>query len=127
MRAWPTRSATSSRAASTHRRRAPNGWSMDKADRFAELQAARATSLSERILRLLALRGDERAVDVGAGTGALAFAIAPHVREVIALDGDAALAERARADAPPNVEVVVGDAEHLPFGPMEFDLAGTIR
>jgi|SRR5689334_2406971 ubiquinone/menaquinone biosynthesis C-methylase UbiE len=100
---------------------------MDRVERFAELQAARAAALSERILRLLLLRGDERAVDVGTGTGALAFALAPHVREVVAIDGDPAMVERARADAPSNVEVDTGDAEHLPFGPMEFDLAGTLR
>lgn len=100
---------------------------MDRVERFAELQAARAAALSERILRLLLLRGDERAVDVGTGTGALAFALAPHVREVVAIDGDPAMVERARADAPTNVEVDTGDAEHLPFGPMEFDLAGTLR
>lgn len=100
---------------------------MEKAERFAELQAARAEQLAARISGLLTLRGDERALDVGAGTGAFAFAIAPKVREVVALDSDPAMVERARAEAPANVEFVVGDAEHLPFGPLEFDLIGTLR
>ena len=100
---------------------------MDKADRFAELQAARAAALADRLARMLSLHGEERALDVGSGTGALAFALAPYVREVVALDSDPALAERARAAAPANVEVVEGDAEHLPFEPLEFDLVGSVR
>jgi ubiquinone/menaquinone biosynthesis C-methylase UbiE len=100
---------------------------MTKAERFAELQAARAAELASRIASLLSLRGDERVLDVGTGTGALAYALAPLVREVVAVDSDPELVERARVDAPTNVEVVVGDAEHLPFGPLEFDLAATLR
>src|SRR5207248_2025062 len=68
-----------------------------------------------------------RALDVGAGTGALAFALAPLVREVVAVEVDEELAARARADAPPNVEVLVADGERLPFEPAEFDLVGTLR
>jgi ubiquinone/menaquinone biosynthesis C-methylase UbiE len=37
------------------------------------------------------------------------------------------MVERAREGAPGNVEVALGDAEHLPFGPLEFDVAGTLR
>jgi ubiquinone/menaquinone biosynthesis C-methylase UbiE len=98
-----------------------------KADRFAALQAARAADLAERLERLLDLRGDDRALDVGAGAGALAFALAPRVRSVTAVDADPAMAERARADAPANVEAVVGDGEALPFADGAFDLAGTLR
>jgi SAM-dependent methyltransferase len=99
-----------------------------KAERFAALQAERATDLSHRIGELLpGLTGEERALDVGAGTGALAHALAPRVREVVALEIDAAMAERARADAPANVEVVVGDGEKLPFEDFSFDIAATLR
>lgn len=100
---------------------------MTNADRRAELQAARAEALAGRLGELLQLNGDERALDVGAGTGALAFALAPHVREVIAVEIDPELAERARADAPPNVEVVTGDGEQLPFESFAFDVTGTLR
>ena len=44
------------------------------------LQAERRQDLAARVERLLApLRGDERALDVGCGTGALSYALAPHV------------------------------------------------
>jgi ubiquinone/menaquinone biosynthesis C-methylase UbiE len=98
-----------------------------KAERFAALQAERAAELSARIVRLLALGGDERALDVGTGAGALAFALAPHVREVVAVDSDPAMLAQARAAAPANVEVVEGDAQHLPFESFSFDLAATLR
>jgi SAM-dependent methyltransferase len=100
---------------------------MSKADRFAALQGERAAALAARLDELLTLSGDERALDAGAGTGAFAFALAPRVREVVALDRDEEMAARAREGAPPNVEVVVGDAEHLPFDPFSFDVAVTAR
>lgn len=96
-------------------------------ERRAALQASRAAALAERLDRLLHLEGTERALDIGAGTGALAFALAPRVREVVAVEIDEALAERARHDAPANVEVIVGDGEHLPFEDGSFDFAGTLR
>jgi len=98
-----------------------------KPDRFAALQAERSAALAERLDELLVLSGDERALDVGAGTGAFAFALAARVREVVAVDKDEAMAERARSDAPANVQVVVADAEHLPFESFTFDLAVTAR
>ena len=97
------------------------------AERRAALQRDRAAALAERLESLLQLSGDERVLDVGAGTGALAFALAPRVREVVAVEIDEELAARARADAPENVEVVVGDGAHLPFDRGEFDVAGTLR
>lgn len=100
---------------------------MTKADRFAALQTERAGALAARLDALLALTGEERALDVGAGTGAFAFALAPRVREVVALDSDEAMAERAREGAPDNVEVIVGDGEHLPFDAFSFDLSVTAR
>jgi SAM-dependent methyltransferase len=98
-----------------------------KAERFAALQAERAHALARRLDGLLSLRGNERALDVGAGTGALAYALAARVASVVALDADPAMAARARETAPPNVEVVVGDGERLPFDDDSFDVAGTLR
>lgn len=100
---------------------------MTKADRFAALQEERAAALATRVEALLQLQGTERVLDVGTGTGALAFALAPHVREVVAIDSDAAMAERARSQAPANVEVLVGDGEQLPLDSFSFDVAATLR
>ena len=101
--------------------------SESKAERFAARQAERAAALAARLDRLVSLRGDERALDVGTGAGALAFALAPRVASVVAVDSDAAMLAQARAAAPPNVEVVEGDAQALSFGDFSFDLAATVR
>jgi ubiquinone/menaquinone biosynthesis C-methylase UbiE len=100
---------------------------MSKVELRAELQAQRAAAFAARLEELLPFNGDEGVLDVGAGTGAFAFAIAPRVRAVVAVEADADMAARARADAPENVEVIVADGEHLPFGDDSFDLAATIR
>jgi ubiquinone/menaquinone biosynthesis C-methylase UbiE len=100
---------------------------MTNPERRAALQRARAAALEARLQDLLPTTGDERVLDVGAGTGAFSFALAPRVREVVAVEIDEELAARARADAPPNVEVIVGDGEHLPLESFSFDIAGTLR
>jgi tRNA/tmRNA/rRNA uracil-C5-methylase (TrmA/RlmC/RlmD family) len=51
------------------------------------LQDERASDLAERVRRLLGpFAGTEAALDSGCGTGALAFALAPHVAEVVGVD-----------------------------------------
>lgn len=101
---------------------------MSSLDRRAALQAERAAALATRLEDLLPpLRGDERALDVGSGLGALAFALAPRVRAVVAVEQDETYVERLRATAPPNVEVQEGDGEHLDLPSYSFDLAGTLR
>ena len=99
------------------------------AERIAELQDARAAALEQDIVRFVAPRGDERALDSGTGTGALAFALAPHVREVVGVDIVPELLAQAqkRAERFPNVTFVEGDATKLPFEYGSFDLAGTLR
>ena len=99
------------------------------AERVAELQDARAASLERDILRFVAPAGDERALDSGTGSGALAFALAPHVREVVGVDIVPELLEQARkrAEQLPNVTFVEGDSTKLPFEYGSFDLAGTLR
>jgi ubiquinone/menaquinone biosynthesis C-methylase UbiE len=100
-----------------------------QADLIASYQDARATELEERVHAFVLPGGDERALDVGTGTGALALALAPHVREVVGVDIVPELLEqaRARAAAHANVTFVEGDAVHLDFETGSFDLVGTLR
>ena len=93
-----------------------------------KLQEDRAAELSERVRRLLGpFRGTEVALDSGCGTGALAFALAPHVGEVVGVDTREDFLEAARGAAPENVRLVDGDATALPFGYATFDIAGCAR
>ena len=64
-------------------------------------------------------------LDVGTGTGPLAFALAPLVREVVGVDLVAELLEHDRAHAGdrfPNVKFVEGDVSHLDVEGGTFDL-----
>ena len=92
------------------------------------LQEQRAAELSTRVQRLLGpFTGTELALDSGCGTGALAFALAPHVGKVIGADTNAEYLEAGRERAPENVDFVEGDATALPFEYGRFDLAGCLR
>ena len=92
------------------------------------LQAERAADLAERVRRLLGpFTGNEAVLDVGCGTGALAFALAPSVAEVVGLDVDGEYLAAARASAPANVRFVEADAVALPFEYAQFDIAGSHR
>jgi ubiquinone/menaquinone biosynthesis C-methylase UbiE len=99
------------------------------AERVAALQDERAAELEEKVVRFLAPSGDERALDSGSGPGALAFALAPHVREVVAVDIVPELLEQGRKRAArfPNVTFVEGNATDLPFELGSFDLACSLR
>jgi SAM-dependent methyltransferase len=92
------------------------------------LQEERAEELARRVRRLLGpFTGSESALDSGCGTGALSFALAPHVGEVVGVDTSAEYLEAARAIAPENVRFVEGDSTALPFGYGTFEIAGTLR
>jgi SAM-dependent methyltransferase len=92
------------------------------------LQEERAAELSERVRRLLGpFSGTEIALDSGTGTGSLAYALAPHVGEVVGTDTSGEYLDAARAAAPENVRFVDGDATALPFGYATFDIAASVR
>jgi SAM-dependent methyltransferase len=100
----------------------------DRVELRRALQAERHAGLEARLRRLLApFAGDERAVDVGCGTGALAYALAPLVHEVVGVDSSEEYLAAAREHAPPGCTFVVGDAAALPFPYGDFDLAGCLR
>jgi SAM-dependent methyltransferase len=73
------------------------------------------TTDSEWLFERLPLRADDLVLDVAAGTGHVARRMAPHVRAVVAFDATRAMLEQGRAQAPPNVLFVQGDAAALPF------------
>ena len=90
----------------------------------AKHAAHHAPELARHVEEFVEPTGDERALDVGSGTGALALALAPKVREVVALELVPEQAEQARRllGEHGNASVVEGDAMALPFGRGEFDL-----
>lgn len=96
---------------------------------MAELEESRRDELRAEVQRFLEPRGDERVIDVGAGTGGFAFAAAPLVREVVAVDVvPAVLAEgEARVAEFGNVTFVEADATALPFEDGSFDIAACVR
>jgi ubiquinone/menaquinone biosynthesis C-methylase UbiE len=100
----------------------------DRARVRRALQDERHPALAARVARLLApLRGDERALDVGCGTGALAYVLAPLVGAVVGVDSSEEYLAVAREDAPDGATFVPGDAEALPFPYGDFDLVGCLR
>jgi ubiquinone/menaquinone biosynthesis C-methylase UbiE len=80
----------------------------------------------DTVVGLLEPTGVERVLDVATGTGNLAMALSPHVKEVIGIDitpGMLELAVRAaREKGLDNIDNLVGDVEHLPFRESEFDV-----
>lgn len=104
----------------------PDRWA-DSAERMAARQDARAAELAATVHGFVLPHGDERAIDVGTGVGALALALAPLVREVVGVDPSPDLLAYARARALPNTTFVEADGVHLPFDDGAFDLACTLR
>jgi len=101
----------------------------DTAEKIAALEEARRDEFTEHVRRFVQPAGSERALDAGTGTGALAFALAPHVAEVLGVDREPALLEQARNRAAPypNVTFAEGDITHLDLADGAFDLAGSAR
>jgi ubiquinone/menaquinone biosynthesis C-methylase UbiE len=97
------------------------------AERVAARQDLRAERLAEEVREFVRPTGDERALDVGTGAGALALALAPLVREVVGLDPVPELLELAHERAAANTAFVEGDGTALPFPDGDFDLTGTHR
>ena len=63
----------------------------------------------------------DRVLDVGTGTGIIAHALAPHVKEVVGLDLSPDMLARAREHQHANEEFVEGDIRQAEFAPESFD------
>ncbi len=64
----------------------------------------------EKLLAAIAPSRDDVFLEIGPGRGALTLPLAERCTRVVAVELDQALAEKLRAVAPPNVEIVGGDA-----------------
>ena len=98
-----------------------------QADAYAAAPVITDADRLARLVRAINPLSDQRAVEVATGPGYVAMALAARCREVIGLDltpAPIAIAERTAHERNiRNVKFQVGDAEHLPFGDSEFDIA----
>jgi ubiquinone/menaquinone biosynthesis C-methylase UbiE len=95
----------------------------DQAEAFEDPRFNRLfTTDSEWLFERLPLHTDDLVLEVAAGTGHVARALAPSVRAVVALDATRAMLEQGRPAAPGNVVFVEGDAAALPFLDASFDV-----
>jgi ubiquinone/menaquinone biosynthesis C-methylase UbiE len=78
------------------------------------------------IMSLLPLDNQFRVLDVAAGTGILSLAVAPHVREVVAIDITPQMLAQAQLEMAKsnldNISIEQGNAEKLPHTSDSFDL-----
>lgn len=98
----------------------------ERADVYTTSAAHRDPQVLSRLIEYARPQAGWRALDIATGTGHTAFALSPHVREVVALDLTPAMLDEARGLAAEhgitNVRFVLGDAHELPFGDAFFEL-----
>ena len=97
----------------------PYGWD-DRVEVWEEVATSPAfVAMRGRIVELAEPRLEDRVVDLGAGTGLLALALAPRVKELVAVDISERMLERlddaAAADGVHNIEPLVADLRRLPL------------
>ncbi|HYO98078.1 MAG TPA: methyltransferase domain-containing protein [Polyangiaceae bacterium] len=104
----------------------PEPWEL-VADGYAAEAHWVMSAFSERAIELAALPPTAMVLDVAAGPGTLALAIAPHVESVHALDFSAAMLAQLQRTAAvrglTNVHVHEGDGQALSFADRSFDAA----
>ena len=97
----------------------PYRWD-ERVEAWEEVAASPAfLAIRDRIVELAEPRPDDLVVDLGAGTGLLALALAPRVRELVAVDISERMLERlddaAAADGATNLEPLLADLRRLPL------------
>lgn len=96
---------------------------------FADYVLNQRVFEAERVLRLVAPTGSERALDVACGPATLARIFSPHVRWIAGLDLTPAMLERARREATErnlgNFCVMRGNVLQMPFRGDSFDIVVT--
>src|SRR4051794_5908566 len=93
---------------------------------YAE-EMLRHTAYAEQVLAIAKPASNARVLDVGTGPGVMAFAAAPHVAHVTAIDFSPGMIDQVRAHALQqrvnNVDARVMDAQSLAFADGAFDAA----
>jgi ubiquinone/menaquinone biosynthesis C-methylase UbiE len=97
----------------------PYRWD-ERVEVWDEVAASRAfLAIRDRVVELAEPQRDDLVVDLGAGTGLLALALAPRVRELVAVDISERMLQRlddaAIADGVHNVDTRVADLRRLPL------------
>ncbi len=98
----------------------PYRWD-ERVEAWEEVAASEAfLAIRDRIVELSEPGRDDLVVDLGAGTGLLALALAPRVDELVAVDISERMLDRlddaAVADGIHNVETLAADLRRLPLG-----------
>ena len=76
-------------------------------------------------LSVLELQEDYTVLDVASGSGLLASIIAPHVKQVVAMDITPEMLQQARMKGIENIQYVLGAAEQLPHAENTFERVAT--
>jgi ubiquinone/menaquinone biosynthesis C-methylase UbiE len=97
----------------------PYGWD-ERVEAWEDVaESAAFLALRDRIVELAAPQADDRVVDLGAGTGLVALALAPCVEEVLAVDLSERMLERLEAsaatDGVKNLRALEADLRVLPI------------
>jgi len=97
--------------------------------KLGEVEENRREAFTEAVRSFVQPNREDHAIDLGAGTGALSFALSPYVADVLAVDlSPELIAEgRRRGSAFTNVTFVEGDARDLDVRRGTYDLAGCSR
>jgi ubiquinone/menaquinone biosynthesis C-methylase UbiE len=95
------------------------------ADRYDRVWSARFQVVARRICALMPLRGGDRALDIGTGTGIVARTLSELARRaglIVGCDPSVGMLLRARAQVA-QLQVLASEATALPFRDESFDLA----
>ncbi len=97
----------------------PYRWD-ERVDAWEEVATSDAfLAIRDRVVELAEPRRDDRVVDLGAGTGLVALALAPRVDELVAVDISERMLERldraATADGVHHIKTLVADLRRIPL------------
>ena len=97
-----------------------------RASYYVDSESHTDKAVLDRVVELACANPEATALDLATGTGHTAFALAPFVSQVIAIDVTPEMLEEARrlqvSNGIANVEFSVADVGELPFGNEAFDL-----